>query len=409
MHLLALAAAGRSIRLGAPVVTSPRGLDDALRLAASTVATGWLRGVDYHEAVAGPLDRDRLDALVPARPVRVQHRSGQMWVLNTAALQATGFEALDDPGVERDATGRATGRLYRMDEALRARAGAPLPDVGAAALELAARGVTGVTDMTPYQQLDDLAVLAGEAARPGFPVAVAVTGGAALATADVGLARGPVKVVLDDARLPGLDELVAAFGAARSAGRAVAVHCVTRAELVMALAAWDTVGTVPGDRVEHGAVIPVELDAALRERGLVVVTQPSFVAVRGDQYVADVDPGDIDALWRCGSLLVAGVGVAGSSDAPYGDPDPWRGIAAAAERTTPSGRVLGAAERIPARRALDLWLTPLDDPAGAPRRILPGRPADLCLLTEPLDVALRDPSSVTVRATIRAGEVVARG
>ena len=44
--------------------------------------------------------------------------------------------------------------------------------------------------------------LATAAGADGFPLAVAVTGAAPLAELDVGLPRGPVKVVLDDARLP---------------------------------------------------------------------------------------------------------------------------------------------------------------------------------------------------------------
>ena len=85
VHLLALAAARQSIRLGPPDVGDRAAFDAALRAAAAG-GTGWLRGIGYHESVAGPLDRDRLDALVPGRPVRVQHRSGAMWVLNSRAL-----------------------------------------------------------------------------------------------------------------------------------------------------------------------------------------------------------------------------------------------------------------------------------------------------------------------------------
>jgi predicted amidohydrolase YtcJ len=234
-----------------------------------------------------------------------------------------------------------------------------------------------------------------------------VTGGAPLAELDVGLPRGPVKIVLDDARLPSLDDLVADFRRARRAGRCIAVHCVTRAELVLALAAWDDVGAQPGDRVEHGAVVPAELFGDLRERGLVVVTQPSFVTARGDQYRRDVDIADRAHLWRCGSLLAAGIGVAGSSDAPYGDPDPWRAVAAARDRVTASGAVLGAGERISARRALDLYLAPLANPAGPPRRVEAGAAADLCVLAVPLAAALDDPATTAVRMTVRAGVVVA--
>jgi predicted amidohydrolase YtcJ len=390
---MAMAAARRSVDVGG------RGLG-ALRAAPGA---DWIRAVGHHESTDGPLDRDRLDELVADRPVRVQHRTGQLWVLNSAALRRTGIEDRDEDGVERDASGRATGRLFRRDDLVASLVDDPVPDVAAAAAELAAYGVTGVTDLTPTSDAGHLRALAEAAARPGFALHVAVTGHATLADLDVGLPRGPVKIVLDDARLPSLDELVHAVGRARGAGRAVAVHCVTRAELVLAIAAWEVAGTREGDRVEHGAVVPLELVDRLRELRLVVVTQPALVAARGDQYLADVDADDLAHLWRCGSLLAAGVGVAAGSDAPYGDPDPWRAVAAARDRTTPSGAVLGAEERITAQRALELHLGPLHDPAGPARSVEVGAPADLCVLAEPLEVALAEPADVTVRATIRAG------
>jgi predicted amidohydrolase YtcJ len=390
VHLLAMAAARRSVVLGPPAVTSPDAFDIALRAAANDSSDGWVRGVGYHESVAGALDRARLDALVPHRPVRVQHRTGQLWVLNGAALALAGIDLED-------------GRLYRMDAVLRERIGSEPPDVAPVAAELSAHGITGVTDLTPAEDPAELELLADAAVAPGFPLHVVVTGAPLLAGVDVGLARGPVKVVLDEARLPPLDELVAWFRRARTVGRPIAVHCVTRVELLTALAAWDEVGAAPGDRVEHAAVVPVELVPSLAAHGLTVVTQPSFVAERGDQYLADVDPDDRPHLWRCASLLAAGVGVAGSSDAPFGDPNPWRAIGAARDRLTPHGVVLGADERVPARRALDMYLSPLDDPAGPPRRVEVGAPADLCLLATPLAEALTDPASTNVVATATKG------
>ena len=151
-------------------------------------------------------------------------------------------------------------------------------------------------------------------------------------------------------------------------------------------------------------MIPLELVPRLRELGLVVVTQPAFVAARGDQYLSDVEADDVGDLWRCGSLLDAGVGVGGSTDAPFGPADPWQAIATAVDRRTKSGRVLGAAERIDAGRALAMFLSPPDDPAGAPRRVATGASADLCLLDRPLAAALAAPGLVTVVATLgRAG------
>lgn len=404
VHLLAMAAARDSLLLGPPAVSSPAAFDAAVRAAGGT---GWLRGVGYHETIAGPLDRWRLDALAPGRPVRVQHRTGQLWVLNTAALDATRIDGLDDTGVERDPSGVPTGRLFRLDDVLRARASGSPPDIAAVAADLAGFGITAVSDLTASTDPAELALLAAAAGQSGFPLDVAVTGGPALAATQVGLPRGPVKVILDEARLPPLDDVVAWFRQARAAGRAVAVHCVTRAELVLALAAWDEVGTIRGDRIEHGAVIPLELVPVIAERGLAVVTQPSFVAERGDQYLTDVETSEQPHLWRCASLLAGGIGVGGSSDAPFGNPDPWRAIAAAGDRTTPSGRVIGPGERLPARRALDLYLTPLADPGGRPRRIESGAPADLCLLDAPLDVVLADPVSARVVVTVRRGIVTA--
>jgi len=55
---------------------------------------GWIRAVGYHDSVAGELDRDALDALNavdPATPLRIQHRSGVLWILNSAGLARVGL------------------------------------------------------------------------------------------------------------------------------------------------------------------------------------------------------------------------------------------------------------------------------------------------------------------------------
>ena len=413
LHLLATAAASSSVAAGPPSVRGRAGLAAALRAADARLPAGrWIRAVGYHESVAGDIDSGALDALVAGRPVRIQHRSGARWVLNGAALAALGLDerGVDHPGVERDEDGRATGRIHRADDWLRTllpREGPP--DLAPLGRLLARVGVTGVTDTTPYGTLAELAPLAGAVGAGDLPQRLVVTGGVALAgaTAPAGLTWGPVKIVIDDGAYPSLDALRDAIRAAHRHGRPVAVHCVTRVALVLALAAWDEAGARPGDRVEHGAVVPPELVSHLRRHGLTVVTQPSFVAERGDEYRREVDPDDLPWLYPCRSLIEAGVPVGGSTDAPYADPDPWRAIAAATTRRTPSGAVLGAAEAVTARRALDLFLSDPHAPGGPPRRVEPGVPADLCLLATPLGVALGDPASTGVAATIRDGRVVA--
>lgn len=405
LHLLATAAADRSVVVGPPAVRDAAGLAAALSGADRALAPGaWLRAVAYHEVVAGDLDRHGLDRLVTARPVRVQHRTGARWTLNTAAVEALELDRRDHPGIERDGSGRPTGRLHRADGWLRDVLPHAVPDLAPLGVRLAAFGITGVTDTTPFRAAADLEALAAAA----LPQRIVVTGGPGLAGAPVPgpLERGPVKLVVDDGAYPALAELAHDMAVAHEHGRPVAVHCVTRAALVLALAAWDDAGSAPGDRVEHGAVIPPELFGALLRHGLTVVTQPGFVAERGDEYRRDVDPDDLPHLYRCRSLLDVGIPVAGSSDAPYSAPDPWAAMGAAVHRTTPSGAVLGPDEAVAPAQALALFLGSADAPGGPPRRVAVGQPADLCLLDRPLQDVLTRLTADDVVATIVAGKVV---
>ena len=402
IHLLALAAARRSVAVGPGDVVGREGFAAALREADAALQAGrWVRAVGYHESVAGPLDREVLDAIVPGRPVRVQHRGGAMWVVNSAALDLLGVDEGGPAaggaaasgggrgdgapaGVETAGDGRATGRLYGVDAWLGERVPREPLDLGGVGRMLLGYGVTGVTDATPTERVEDLAALAAAVADGALPQHIVVTGGPGLDQAGLGrgagLEWGPVKLVVGDHALPDLDGLVAAIDGAHRSKRNVAVHCVTRVGLLLALAAWDEAGARAGDRIEHGAVVHPEEAVRIAAHRLTVVTQPAFVAERGDDYLADVDPDDRAHLWPCAGLLQAGIAVGGSTDAPFGPADPWQAIAAAVDRRTPSGAILGAGERLDARRALDLFLGPPGSPGGPIRRVAAGAPADLCLL-----------------------------
>jgi predicted amidohydrolase YtcJ len=415
LHLRALAAAQSSVRVGPQGVRSAAELTARLREADAAAAPGgWLRCVGYHESVAGPLDRWALDRLGadPARPVRVQHRSGALWVLNSAGVAALGLDddggglGGDPAGVERDGDGRATGRLWRMDRWLGDRVPAR-PDeraVGLASVSAraAALGVTGFTDATPGATERDLAGLAAAVADGTIaqrlhcmaPVSVAGPAGGRFSV-------GPVKIMLDDETLPSLDALADGVRRAHAARRPVAVHCVTRVQLVLTLAALDLAGRRPGDRIEHGAVIPAELVPALR--GLTVVSQPHFVAERGEQYASDVEAADLPDLWRLRSLSDAGVAVAAGSDAPFGGADPWAVMRAAARRPA----LLGPGEAIAPAAAIGLFLGSAAAP-DVPRVIAPGARADLVLLRCPPRDAVRSLGSDLVAATIIDGSLVYR-
>lgn len=380
VHLHSAAAALDSLSVGPPTVRTKDQLAQALSHAVPG-PDGWIRAVGYHESVAGELDRTALDAVQSDVPVRVQHRSGVLWMLNSAALGRVGL------------AGHPDGRLRSADpwsRALRDPALRRETDLAELGRRITATGVTGVTDATPDLDVEGLVSLmmahrSGEF-RPGVRVLV------------------PGKMLLHDDRLD-LDALTQWVGDRHRSGQPVAVHCVTAAQLVVTIAALRAAGSHPFDRIEHAAMVPQDNLADLAELGVTVVTQPNFVAERGDQYLAEVAADEQDQLWRVASLLKANIPVALSTDMPFGNGDPWAAMRAAVSRTTPSGVVLNADERVSARRALTMFLGWSDRP-DRPRTVEIGEPGDLCVLSEPPDVVLAELDAALVAATLIRGELV---
>ena len=283
-----------------------------------------------------------------------------------------------------------------MDRWLADRVPAAAGDLAAVSSRAAALGITGFTDATPD----------ATAARPArrwpkreWRSACTAWHPRGPSTPAGTVTIGPVKILLDDATLPPLDDLADRIRAAHAAGRPAAVHCVTRVQLVLTLAALDAAGRLPGDRIEHGAVIPAESLPDLR--GLTVVTQPHFVAERGEQYASDVPAEDLPDLWRLRSLIDAGVSVAAGSDAPFGTEDVWQAMRAAVRRPP----LFRPDEAVSPARALSLFL---GEPAwpGTQRLRRPGHPADLVLLRAGPPEALDSLASDLVAATFVAGKLV---
>jgi predicted amidohydrolase YtcJ len=408
IHLFAAAAAVDSLEAD-PSVAADRDAFAALLTTAAgdTPPDRWLRVVGYDDQVAGPLDADVLERMAPGTAVRVQHRGGGLWVLNRTACARAGVQDSDHPGVERDGTGRATGRLWRADDWLRERTSSGWPDLARVGRELAAYGVTHVTDATP--ELDGAAVDALRAATGNhqLPQRVQLLGAADDAVLSAALSLGPRKLVVRDDVAPDLDELIDRVVTSHRSGRPVAVHCVTQTSLAVALAALGAAGPMRGDRVEHAAVCDAPSAAALAALRLAVTTQPGLLARRGDRYLAEVDEADLPHLWPYASLLRAGVPVVCSSDAPYGPMDPWEVLVAARDRRTAGGRQVGPAESVEVAVALDGLLRPAHDLSAPARVVAPRAQADLLLLHVPLREVLRAPSRELVRSTIVGGRVVA--
>lgn len=364
VHLAALAAEAASVRVGPAEAGDRDGLVRALR---SGPPGEWVRAVGYHESVAGELDRWVLDGFAPDRPVRVQHRGGALWMWNSAALRAAGLDGGGDGG---------DGRFWREDERLRGFTPPVRLDLRGVGARAAAYGITGFTNADPHpgQDLPELLSL--------LPQRLVV----------MGIGDAPVKFLLDDATLPTPGELAASVAAVRP--RPVAVHCVTRVQLLVTLLALEEAGPVAGDRIEHGSVIPAETMPWLARLGVTVVTQPHFPVERGREYATDVDPDDQAHLYRCRSLAEVGIPLAAGTDAPYGSADPWAVMRAAVERS--------GGEAVDPRAALDLFAGEPQHPSRV-RRLTVGAVADLCLLHVPLKEALDLMSADVVRATFVGG------
>jgi predicted amidohydrolase YtcJ len=402
IHLAASAAKGASVGCGPPEVC---GVEDLTRALRAAPGTGWIRGIGYHESVLGTLpDRTALDAIVADRPLRMQHRSGRMWLLNSLALERLAH-AEPPAGLRREG-GRFTGHLFDADAWLQRALGGTPPDFATISADLARFGVTGVTDMTPRND----PIMAAHVTRQRHSGALVqqpvLAGTLALddAAAD-GWTLGPAKLHLHEAALPDFDAAVAFAHAAHEQGRRVAVHCVSEVELVFALAVLEQAGACAGDRIEHVSVASLDLLDRMAALGLHACVQPSFVHERGDRYLSDVEPRHHGDLYRLRALAERRVPSAGGSDAPYGSADPWAAMAAAVSRHTSAGATIGADEALAPDAALTLYLAdPLD--FTQVRTIAVGAPADLCLLDRPWCEARERLSSADVAATVIAGSVV---
>jgi predicted amidohydrolase YtcJ len=376
LHLRAMAAALDSVSVGPPGVRTKAQLAQVLATA-TPGPDGWIRAIGYHASVAGELDREQLDALVPDIPLRIQHRSGVMWILNSAGLASVGLA--DHPD----------GRLHSADDwsdALPRRA-TELADISH---HLIGYGVTGVTDATPDLTAEDIVTLSVAHRRGEIPQRLHFL--------------APGKRILHDDRLD-VDELTDWVTDHHADEVPVALHCVTHAQLVVAIAALRAAGGHPRDRIEHAAVVPDDMVSDLLDLGVTLVTQPNFVAERGEHYLREIPAAQWPQLWRLASLKAAGIPMAGGTDAPFGAMDPWAAMRAAVHRSTPTGDVLGADERISPPEAVQLFLGHPDRPA-VPRTLEPRQPGDLIVLAASPAEALATLASDMVAATVIGGRVI---
>ena len=162
--------------------------------------------------------------------------------------------------------------------------------------------------------------------------------------------------------------------------------------------------------LQHGQMIDAPLFKRMAVLGLSANLFANHLWYWGDQhYEMTMGPDRANRLDACGSALAAGVPLAIHSDAPVTPLGPLFTAWCAVNRVTPSGRVLGASERITVDQALHAitlgpaWTLKIDHEIGS---IECGKRADFCVLEDdPLSVEPMALKDIRVWGTVLSGRV----
>lgn len=407
--------------LSTPPIASMHELYEAVAARARTLRDGEVlvgRGYDQNKLGAHP-DRRALDRAAGDRPVLLQHTSGHLCVVNSAALARIGA-AIDAPvdggHVERDPSGEPTGLLQERAQSLAQALVLPRSVESIAGFIAAAHrryleeGVTSVCDagiaggwigespaeLAAYQLARDRGGLAVRTTvMPAADVLapmerhaedrsrLGATGGLRTGLGDEWLRIGALKVFADGSLIgrtcwmheafeddPGnvgypqqdpeaLRDLITE---AHLAGWQVATHAIGDRAVDLVVDAYATaLAAAPRSghrhRIEHCGVVSEATLRRIAELGIIPVPQGRFVGELGDGMLAALGEERSRSTYRLASFLRAGCVLPGSSDRPVVDGNPLLGIADMAARRTAAGRLFGPDEAIPVEQGLRCYTT----------------------------------------------------
>jgi predicted amidohydrolase YtcJ len=409
---------------------------------------------------------EHLDRVSAIRPVVVAHANGHLMNVNTATLRLAGITRdTDIEGIVRFANGEPNGELHEpaaMFPVVRRIPNAgllnPMSTVGMQNFAAIARqhGVTTATDMVNPLGEADCALLETTCAADDYcvrllPAFQAFHGGRRAQEGADHVRRlmerntdrlryGLVKLLLDGSiqgftarlREPGYhngapnglwvtapSQFEADFSVYHQAGLTIHTHTNGDEASEVAISAIERVRArcpARGQRhtLQHGQMIDAPQFARLAALGMGVNLFANHVWYWGDQhYETTLGPQRAERLDACASALAAGVPLAIHSDAPVTPLAPLFTAWCAVNRLTPSGRILGAQERISVSQALHAitlgaaWTLGLDDEIGS---IAVGKRADFCVLNDdPLAVDPLRLKDIGVWGTVLSGRVFKAG
>lgn len=465
-HIHPLAMSYYSYGLKLDAATSVSDILDALADRARVSAPGeWVMGLQIS---AERLAEQRLpsiaelDAVAGGHAVVLIGRDGHTSLGNTVALAAAGIRPnrVDPPGgrFERDDRGRLTG-VCRETATRVLMSSVPVPDLDQLEAgihqvfdELAAHGVTsaglilqtdpegpsgavaalesvGMMIYVKDVRIGTHAILCGHPSR-----AVDARTSSALHDPAQNRIVGGVKLFLDGtfgartARMHEpyadatsqqgmltIDTNVAAsrMEAAHLAGLQICVHAIGDAANTLALDLFDALlahhppasAGAPRHRIEHASVLDDRSAERFAELGIAAVVQPLFLRSEAQWLDTRLGPERARRTYPFRRLVDAGVVLAGSSDAPFEDPDVLAGIYAAVTR-----HGFEPAQALTATEAVEMYTQGAaiaqgrDDVTG---RIAPGLQADLVVLSDdPTAVPADALGDIDVCLTVVRGQVI---
>lgn len=408
-------------------------------------------------------DRHELDAAAPGRPVVLRGVGRHVVAANSLALRAAGIDRhTPDPSggrIDRDHDGEPTGVLHEQAQlgldANRADTVVPVPGVaervaalrsgvallsrmGIAQIHEIPREPDQIGDWLRLRETDEPAVrvrfyVRGVGAQTKLEYLLGL--GLRSGFGDEWLRLGGVKISIDGSCIyrnamvydayPGQPdnlglqrveegELREAVRLAHHGGLQIAVHAIGPRAVDLALDAFAALGecrdalAVRRHRIEHAYLPgpPGQLER-LRDLGLMLSTQPSFIEHIGDAWVEIFQDPELRGAMPVGSALRLGVPVQINSDYPCSKLNPWIGVKAAVDRTTAAGRVLDAGEAVTVEQALQLMTATAAWSAfeeGWRGRLAPGYAADLMVTDlDPLAVDPGELADITTLRTIVGG------
>ena len=213
---------------------------------------------------------------------------------------------------------------------------------------------------------------------------------------------------------PDKKELRSLIAYANRNGFQVAIHAVENRSIMEAVSALEDVGNngvVNGfrNRIEHCSECTPDLVDRIIKNHIVVSTQPAFLYYNGQRYLAEVDERYKEFLYPIGSLIKSGVTLAYGSDSPVIPMNPMVGISAAVNRSSKSGDILQARERVSVFNAIksytidSAYLSWQEKVRGS---ISKGIIADIILVDRnPLEIQVEDIINVKVLMTVVSGAV----